>query len=409
MNLGCYIAWRYLHTPTKRTFIHRLSFFSMGMVAVGTMALIVALSAFNGMKALLQKHYASFDPALSIRSARGYTFSFTDSLATYLEQNANILDYSPVLEDYVLASYRGKQEVVKLRGLRPDFLAASALRAHLQQGTFSIYMADEPYALIGVGVQQALLLPLYVEEAPSLQFFYPTEKISFDPRSLYHSRSLPVAGTFAINRFQDQEYVLVPLFFARALIGDSSRCSSVALRLSATAMPEQVAQGLQRKLGDTFRVLTREQQHSSLYRLLRIEKFFVFLVFGFILVVASLGLFFVLLMLFLDKRRDLALLVALGARPSLLRSIFVWAGLWVSTIGGSIGLALSVLLCYLQQRYQLISLGMANSTAAYPIEVHISDITLALSCVMGLTLLSALRPAWLAGKYKDLLKPTGYT
>ena len=401
MNLPFYISWRYFFSRTKRSFIHRLSLFSMGMVAVGTMALIVGTSAFNGMESLLRSQYAAFDPALSLRPKRGYTFSFSDSLAEYLDKVRDIASYSQVLEDYALASYRGQQEVVRLRGVSPTFLSTSSLRQQLRQGDFSIETAGKPQALVGDELQRVLSVQLYLSKAPEIQLFYPTEQLSPNPKSLYRSQSLPVVGSVAIKQQDGVDYVLLPIDIAQSLVGDSSRCTSVALRLRSGVDPDKLARKLRTLLGSQYQVLTREEQHASLYRLLRIEKFFVVLAFVFILGIASLGLFFVLIMLFLEKRSDVGLLRALGGKASLLGSIFVWQGLLISLVGSGIGLILGLMLCFLQQRYALISLGV-ESRASYPIEVRIEDVLLALGCVVGLTLLAALRPAWLASTYRPL-------
>ena len=400
MNLPFYISWRYFFSRTKRSFIHNLSLFSMGMVAVGTMALIVGTSAFNGMESLLRSQYAAFDPAISLRPKKGYTFSFSDSLAEYLSKVRGVSTYSLVLEDYALVSYRGKQEIVRLRGISPTFLSTSALRQQLRQGDFSLEIAGQPQALIGTELQRVLSVQLHLSEAPQIQLFYPTEQLGLNPQSLYVSCSLPVVGSIAVKQQDKIDYVLVPIDIAQVLVGDSNRCTSVSLRLQPSVSADEVARKLRKDLSDKYQVLTRVQQHASLYKLLRIEKFFVVLAFVFILGVASLGLFFVLLMLFLEKRSDMGLLRALGAKSSLLGSIFLWEGLLISLTGSGVGLVLGLILCFLQQHYGLISLGMQSSRVAYPVEVRVVDVFLALGCVIGLTLLAAFRPAWLAGTYK---------
>ncbi len=400
MKLARFIAWRYFNGRTKKNFVHHLSFFSIGMVAVGTMALIIGLSAFNGMESLLRAHYASFDPALSLQPKEGYTFVFAKKWATYLDNHPAIASYSPVVEDYALISHKGRQTVIKLRGIAPAFFSGSALRTQLRRGSFTLQVAGEPRAFVGEGVQYMLGMHFY-EEGTRIRLFYPTTAVGFNPKTLYYNRKITVAGTFSLHQLQDKEYVLVPLTFARQLMGDNHRCTSVSIRLHKQVAVNQVAAQIRSALGDELQVLTREQQHASLYRLLRIEKFFVFLSFAFILAIASFGLFFVLLMLFLAKKQDLSLFVALGARPKLLRSIFIWEGLLISGIGGSIGVILGLLACYGQQYYGVATLNMQHGTIAYPIEVHFRDLVISLGCVTGLTLLAVLRPAWLAGRHGE--------
>ena len=400
MNLPCYVAWRYFFYRKKRSFIHRLSLFSMGMVAVGTMSLLVALSVFNGMEALLRSQFASFDSALSLHPKRGFSFSFSDSLAEYLMKVKAIAAYSPVLEDYALASYRGQQEIVRMRGIRPDFLATSSLRQQLRQGDLSIQDGEQDQALIGDELQHVLALSLHLPEVPSLQLFYPTEQVGPNPQNLYTSRSLPVVGSFSTKQQDGVDYVLMPLRVTQALVGDNNRCTSVALRPQPGTSTNKLAQDLRKDIGHQYQILTRAQKYASLYRLLRIEKLFVVLTFVFVLGVASLGLFFVLLMLFLEKRSDIGLLRALGGSSVLLGSIFMWEGLLISCTGGVVGLLLGLLLCFLQQRYGLISLGIQSSSIAYPVDVQSIDLLLAVGCVVGLTLLAALRPAWLASKHQ---------
>ena len=395
-----YIAWRYFYSRAEKTFTHYLSWFSIGMVAVGAMALMVGLSAFNGMESLLRSHYTAFDPEISLIPRKGYSFSFSDSLSNYLDQSPGVEAYTPVFEDYALASYRGQQRIIKLKALRPEFLSRSPLRDYLQEGTFSIQAGPHPQALIGEALRVSLSISLRLEEEARLYLFYPTEELSFSTQSLYVSESLPISGSFSLNRSQDMEYVLVPLSVAHKLIRDSSRSTSVALRLTKGTSAERLATTLDQDLGDQIKVLTREQQHQSIYRLLRIEKFFVFLVFGFILLVSSFGLFFVLLILFLEKRTSLSLLTAWGARPRLLAGIFLCEGVMISCIGAVSGLLAGLVICYLQQKYGWISLGTQGIEAAYPIEVRSWDVVSVLAISVGMSVLTAIRPAWLAYKHK---------
>ena len=401
MNFSLYIAWRYFCSPSRRRFTRYLARFSMAMVAVGSMALTVGLSAFNGMEKLLRDHYSSFDPAISLRPRSGFRLSASDALFQYLDRHPEVASYTPVVEDYALASYRAQQKIVKIRGLNPDFLSKSSLRSYLYDGRFSIEAGAEAEALIGEGLRGRLELSLSGSEVPRLHLFYPTDKVSFSPRSLYFTAHLPVAGSFAINRTQDTEYVLLPLKFARKLVGDSSRMTSISLRIHPMAEVEEVARGLSTTLGPELRVLTRAEQHKGLYRLLQIERFFVFLVFGFILLVSCFGLFFVLLILFMEKRAHLSVLMACGARVPQMSAIFVWESVIISALGATIGLSAGLALCYLQSRFGIISLGIQDSAASYPIEVRALDLVYVLSISVGMSLVAALRPAWLALRHRS--------
>ena len=399
MRKSFFIARRYLYSRAKYTFIHYLSFFSVGMVGVGSAALIISLSAFNGMEALLRKQYVSFDPVISLRAHKGYTFSLPPTLASYLADHPQIESYSPILEDDALASYRGKQKIIKLRGIDPTFFSGSLLQKHLIRGDFTLQVGDKPQAVMGVGVRYAMALPLRQNNV-SIQIFYPTTAVGFDVRRLYRVHSVPVAGTFALNHVHDEKYVFVPLDFAQKVVANDSIYSSVALRLEAGTEPKEVAAQVEAQFGSQLKVLTREQQHTTLYQLLHIEKMFVFVIFSLVLLAASLGLFFVLIMLFLSKKKDFAILIALGASPWFLRKIFIYESALISGIGCVLGLFVGISLCYLQKKYGLVDFGLNANGMHYPIEVRVEDIIQVVVCSIGLTVVSVLRPIWLAGKVR---------
>ena len=402
LRIAGVLAWRYLFLRASRggRFTRRLTFFSMLMVAVGVAALIIALSAFNGIENLLRKDYAALDPALSLVPLTKRSMVIPASLIEVLESSPEVASFSPIKEDYALASFQGRQHVVVLRGMQMDFLAESTFMDYVIGGVSG--------AIIGLGVQQRLKLSWLDPLSARLQLFYPTTQLGFNARSLYRNKEIPVTGVFELGRPPDIDHVLLPLASMQNLMGDSTRFNSVALRLAegyASQHPEAVSkqllarvQALDPEKPVPYRILTREAQRGTLYKILRIEKIAVVFVFSFILFVASLGVFFVSFMLLLEKKHDLALLSALGSGRALLGSIFVFEGFLVSGLGTLGGLVLGIGLCVAQQQSGFLKMTSDPHALPYPMVLDMADIPVLLLSVGLLTLSAVGRPAWLASR-----------
>jgi len=399
MNLPFFIARRYFLSRGKKNFINVISLISMGGVAFATAALVIVLSVFNGLEILLRSLYTSFDPELKIEYAKGKSFELTDSLLTTVKSVPGVKTVTEVIEDYAYVRYRNADMIVTLKGVSENFLDQHRLDDRIVEGELKLNKDSIPFAILGRGVRYTLSADV-TDDMSAIRVFYikSLKGGSLDPSKIYSQRSIRPGSVFSIEKNYDENYMFVPLDFAQSLFEYGSRRSALEVQTSEGA-GGQVQADLRKLLGDRFSVLTNDEQHRDLYRLLNLEKFFVFFAFSTLLLVGAINIFFSLMMLALDKKKDISILTALGAQPSLIKRIFFLEGSLISFVGAGTGLVLGAILCFLQDRVGLVGMGMENSIVSYyPVKMQVSDFLLTTFVIVTITFLISFRPASLAAR-----------
>ncbi|AWM33906.1 ABC transporter permease [Hymenobacter nivis] len=402
MNVPFLIARRYFSSKKKRNIISIISNISMIGVAVGTMSLIIVLSVFNGLEDLVRTLYGKSDPNLVITATKGKSFAVTAPLLQRIQATPGVALLTQVIEDNALLQYHDRRMVVKMRGLSENYFGQSGIDASIREGDHRLYHDSIDFALIGAGVQHELSITLKNGLTP-LRMLYPRntagKTLSLDPSKAFNEESLQAGGVFLIEQRMDDSYVFVPLRFAQRLLGYGNRRTGLYVKVGDSFQVEAVKQTLREELGPRFTVLDSDEQHVSLLKAIKIEKLFVFITFAFILLIASLNIFFSLSMLVIDKKKDIAVLLAMGATEEIVRKTFLGVGAIVALVGAVVGLVLGVGICWAQQRFGLVSMGMATSIVdAYPVKMKLSDILLTSLAIVLITLAVSIRPALNAGR-----------
>ncbi|MEM8893722.1 MAG: ABC transporter permease, partial [Bacteroidota bacterium] len=358
MNLPLFVARRYFFSKKKKNFINVISMISMVGVAIGTATLVVVLSVFNGLEDLIRGLYNTFDPEIKVLPLSGKSFELSQELITEIDGLPSVSIVTEVIEDNALAKYDDSELVVKVKGVSNNFIDQERLNNSIVQGELFLRKDNINYAIIGRGVQYALSLSLR-DEFNSLQLFSPRNirPGNLNPSKLFNQKNILPGGIFAVEKYYDENYIFVPLDFARELFNTGQKLSSLEIKLIDGADVATAQNAIINLLGDDFSVHNSDQQHSDLFKLLSIEKLFVFLTFSFILAIASFNIFFSLSMLAIDKRSDIAVLNAMGADRSVIKKIFISEGVIIAAIGAVIGLALGLIICWLQQTFGLVSMG----------------------------------------------------
>ncbi len=364
-------------------------------VAVGSAALIIVLSVFNGLEDLIREIYSSFDPDLKITVVEGKSFETDTEFMNRIRRTPGIAVVSEVIEDNALLRYNDRQMVVKVKGVSENFFEQNKIAESVVEGNSQLIYNDTYHALIGRGVQYQLSIRPNNQFVP-LQFLYPrnTKFNPLNPEGAFNNLNLTPGGIFAIERQYDDAYVFVPLNFAEELLEYGRKRTALEIKVDESFRVEQVKQSLQKLLGPAFKVQNSDEQHTSLLRAVKVEKLFVFITFAFILFIASLNIFFSLSMLVIDKKKDIAILASMGATAETIRNIFLLEGALVAFIGAAYGLTLGMLICNLQQSFGLVSMGMATSVVeAYPVKMQIGDFVFTGLAIIIITLLVSIRPA----------------
>ena len=395
MNVPFLIAKRYFFSRKKRNIISIISNIAMIGVAVGTAALIIVLSVFNGLEDLIREIYSSFDPDLKITAVEGKSFETDTEFMNRIRQMPGVAVVSEVIEDNALLRYNDRQMVVKVKGVSENFFEQNEIDSSVVEGHSQLILDDTHHALIGRGVQYQLSIRPNNQFAP-LQFLYPrnTKFNPLNPEGSFNTLSITPGGIFAIERQYDDAYVFVPLNFAAELLEYGRRRTAIEIKVEEGVRVDRVKAALQQELGESFRIQNSDEQHTSLLRAVKVEKLFVFITFAFILGIASLNIFFSLSMLVIDKKKDIAILASMGATASIIRNIFLFEGALVAFIGAAYGLSIGMLICNLQQNFGLVSMGMATSVVeAYPVKMQVQDFILTGIAIVVITLLVSVRPA----------------
>lgn len=402
MNLPFFIARRYLVSKRKANFINIISILSIVGIAFSTGALIIVLSIFNGLEDLLRSLNNSFDPEIRIEAAQGKTFEVSPELLEKVKSVAGVEVVTEVIQDYAYLRYRDANQVVIVKGVSENFLNQERIPdENIVEGELKLTEGPLNYAIVGQGIRYSLSIavndPLY-----PLQVYY-IKNVSgaagLDPSRLYSRKNIIPGGVFSIVQNFDENYVIVPLRFTQELFEFGNKRTSLEVKTSPRADIALIERNLQTVLGDAFNVLNHEEQHQDLYKLLKMEKLFTFLALSLLLLIGSINIFFSLMMLVLDKKKDIAILKSMGASETQVRSIFLAEGILIAFIGAVIGLGIGILFYVLQQEYGIISMGMETSiTQGYPIKIQGIDFVVTLLVVAFITMLISLHPARIAGR-----------
>lgn len=401
MSVSWYIAWRYLFSKKQNNFIHVISFLSVLGVALGSMALIVVLSVFNGLEALIHTIYGSFDPQIKITAVHGKAFAYTHDLKTALSGLDGVYAITEVIEDNSLVKYRNNQAVVKMKGVSNNFLKQYPLANYVEDGKPVLTdPSGYKYALIGRGVQYRLGIDLS-SRFQELQFWYPKTGNNFtmNPDDAFNTGSLLPGGIFAIEKQYDDNYIFVPLQFAEAITHYQGKRTSLEVKLAEGASEALTIVRIRKLLGQDFHVRNHEEQHQSMLRAIRVERLFLYITFSIIMMVSSLNIFFSLTMLGMEKKRDILLLKSMGAMDYTVRNIFLWQGLAIAVVGAILGLSLGFALCYLQDTFGFVSMGADTALLnSYPVKMKVTDFVFTAIIILSSTLGISLQPALKAAR-----------
>ncbi|MCF0039374.1 ABC transporter permease [Dyadobacter fanqingshengii] len=406
MDLSYRIAVRYFFSRNKRSFISVIARIAMAGVAVGTMAMVVVLSVFNGMEDLNRKIFKTFDADIKVTPTEGRRFKVDNAFIQKVKSVEGVKLVTQVVEDNALAQYGNQQIIVRLKGVDSTFERQGQLDTAIIEGSLQLYgTGGTPYGVIAEGVRNALSISLDDIITP-LQLMYPkrgTKTLNLTSAEAFNHLSLRPGGIFFIETRYD-DYVIAPISLVEGLMEYKGERSSLEVQIKPGFSERKVSKAIAEKIGNKFVVKDRDSLNSDLLRAIRLEKLFVAITLSFIILVAAINIFFSLSMLAIEKKKDVSMLYALGATPGLIRRIFLAEGAIVAFSGALVGLGGGIALCLLQLKYGLVSMGMATSLVdAYPVKLIWEDILYTGIIVVIITMLVSYIPARRAAKAGQIL------
>jgi lipoprotein-releasing system permease protein len=395
MRFPFFIARRYLFAKKSHNAINIITLVSVIGVAVGTMALVVVLSVFNGFEKLILNLFNAFNPDMEIRLKEGKVFSMDEIPLEELKNIPGVVLYSELLEETALLTYRDRQHLVTMRGVNDSFISITGIDTMLVAGEFILEQGDADFLVLGQGVEYVLGANINDFLNP-INLYVPKRGRStgLQPSQAFNASSNFASGVFGVQAEFDMEYILVPMRLARQLLEYDNEVTSVVIGLDASANAIRVQRQMQDLVGPGFEVRNRLQQQDFLYKVMRSEKWAIFLILTFILIIASFNVIGSLTMLVIEKTRDIRILHSMGASQKVIRRIFLVEGIMISLGGALAGIFLGGLISWLQMRFGIIAIQAEGSFIidAYPVYVKALDFVLVSITVFGIGLLASVLP-----------------
>jgi lipoprotein-releasing system permease protein len=392
VKLSLYIAKRYLFAKKSRNAINIISSVSVAGVAVGTMALIIILSVFNGLETMVSAIFNTFDPDIKITAAVGKTFIPDTTHLKLLAKVKGLSCYSMSIEDNALLKYGSRQYIATIKGIDDNYAMVSNIDSSMWEGEFVLRNSKgRPYAVPGLGV--ATHLGIRVNFITPLEIIYPkkTGNININAENSLNHKFIFPSGIFEVEKEFDSRYVYIPLDFARELTETEKGVSTIEIKFADNANPQAVQRDVKKIFGKDFVVQNHNEQQAIFYKVMRSERLAIFFILTLILIIASFNIIGSLTMLIIEKERDIEILKSLGADNNLIRKIFIFEGWLISIIGAFSGIILGFFICWLQQTYGLVKLQSESLIMdSYPVVLKIKDFII----VPGTVLLIGYWAAW---------------
>ena len=381
-NFSFYVARRYMFSKKSVGAINVISFISVAGVAVGTMALVIVLSVFNGFHDLVASLFTNFDPQIEVVPVKGKTIN-ADAPELDRIRHLNFVDVATdVVEDQAIAVYGDRQRMVTVMGVDENFDQLTNISDILYgDGDFTLRIANLYFGVPGIRLAQDL--GLGARWADYLKIYAPVRRGQLTdldtPTDGFVVDSLLSPGVvYAVNQNKyDRDRIITSIYFARQLFDQDGMLSSLQLRLKPGTDLSTAKREIKAAAGEKFRVLDRFEQQADTFRIMQIEKVLAYVFLTFILIVACFNIISSLSMLIIDKKNDINTLHNLGANDRQIQSIFLYEGRIISAVGALIGIGLGLALCGLQQAFGFVKMGESSGTFivnAYPVSVHYWDV-----------------------------------
>jgi lipoprotein-releasing system permease protein len=404
VKLSLYIAGRYLFAKKSRNAINVISTVSVAGVTVGTMALIIILSVFNGLETMVSTIFNTFDPDIKITAAQGKTFIADTARLRLLANVDGVSHYSLTIEENALLKYGERQFIATIKGVDDNYVSVTSIDSSMWEGEFILRSEKgRAFAVPGIGVAE--YLGIRINFITPLVLFVPkkTGGAPLNPEDAFTRKYIFPSGIFEVEKEYDSKYVYIPLEFARELTEIDEGVSAVEVKFTDDTDGDRVQKDISRIFDKNFVVQNRFQQQEIFYKVMRSERLAIFLILTLILIIASFNIIGSLTMLIIEKERDIEILKSLGADKNLIKKIFIFEGWLISIIGAFTGIILGFIVCWIQQRFGLIKLQSDSLIMdAYPVVMEVKDFII----VPATVLLIGFWAAWYPVRYltKKFLK-----
>lgn len=396
MHLPLFIARRYLFAKKSHNVINIISAISAVGMAIGTAALIIILSIYNGFDELVKSTLSNVEPDILITPAKGKVFIPNGETFDRIRQNPLIDEYDLILQENVFVDYDGHQGIAKAKGVDSAFEAESPLAEHITNGEFSLHKGQLPQMVVGAGLAYKMgMNPAFLASA---ELYFPIRDRNFslaNPAASIETVRMRPSGIFSVNQQIDDDLMIVPIEEMRKLLGYEEEVSGLEIRLAEGSTAKDIRSAIkhiQKELGPEFKVLDRFRQNPSLYKMMRYEKAAIFLILIFVIIIIALNIFGSITMLIIEKKDDIETYRSLGATDRMLRRTFTLEGWLISLLGLAAGLVVGIGFSLAQQHFGFIKMPGSFLVNAYPVILQWQDVLATIAGVALIGYIIALLP-----------------
>ena len=396
MHLPLFIARRYLFAKKSHNVINIISAISAVGMAIGTAALIIILSIYNGFDELVKSTLSNVEPDILITPAKGKVFIPEGEAFDRIKDNPLVGEYNLILQENVFVDYDGHQGIAKAKGVDSAFEAESPLAEHITNGEFSLHKGQLPQMVVGAGLAYKMgMNPAFLASA---ELYFPIRDRNFslaNPAASIETVRMRPSGIFSVNQQIDDDLMIVPIEEMRKLLGYEEEVSGVEIRLAEGSTAKDIRSAIkhiQKELGPEFKVLDRFRQNTSLYKMMRYEKAAIYVILIFVIIIIALNIFGSITMLIIEKKDDIETYRSLGATDKLLRRTFTLEGWLISLLGLAAGLVVGIGFSLAQQHFGFIKMPGSFLVNAYPVILQWQDVLATIAGVALIGYIIALLP-----------------
>jgi len=392
------LAIRYLKGKRSGNAVPLLSRISMTAIAVGSGAMIILFSVFNGFEDLVKDLYKAFYPEIRVTAAKGKFFSLNDKQVAAIKHIKGVDSLSFVLEDNVLLHSDQDQRAAVIKGIDDNYFKVNNVDPFITLGDHNVSVdTSGTTGTAIIGEKLADMMGLDVKNhINSISLYYPNAKLqhpTMDMANAFQVLTLYPRGMFRVQDEFDDKYILAPISLVRQLFNEDSRYSSIEIKVAENGSFADVKQQIENITGTAYKTQTRYEQNKATYSVMNAERWVMYAILVFVLIIASSNMVGALSLLVLEKEKDMAILRAMGAHRKTIRNVFLGEGLLWSLIGGGIGIVLGTVICLLQIQFHLVKLGPDFMIDAFPVKMAFTDFILVIATIVFVGVLASWYPA----------------
>ena len=395
MNVPFYIARKYFFSSKKINYVHILSLVSQFGIAIGTIALVLVMSVFNGFENLVLDMYNVFDPHIRVTSNEGKNFD-SDEVNKVIGDIDGVANFSSVLEEKILVEYNSKQYIAVIKGVDENYRELTNFDSLIVDGGYIDDFKSNNVAMVGRGI--AYYLSMHIGSVfDNLRVYLPNRdsKNLLKLEKAFTSSSISPVGVFGVQQEIDSKYIIVPLNFVQDLINRDKYVSAIEIKLKSSDSMINIQNLLKEKLDSKYLIQNRFEQQEFLYKILNTERLVVVIILLFIVLIASFNIISSLIILIIDKKKDIESLFNFGVENHSIKQVFIYKSMLGVFVGSFSGIIIGFILAYLQQEFGLIKMGAGSFVIdAFPVSIKLNDIII----IQLIVLLIGLLASWFTSR-----------